>query len=71
MVKPQKSPPTPVTEHLKAERIQELLRAMPEWRISAVQIAAGAVTLTLTTAKTARALTPEELELAAGLEKVA
>ena len=32
---------------------------------------AGAVTLTLTTAKTARALAPEELELAADLEKVA
>jgi hypothetical protein len=44
---------------------------MPEWRISGVQIAAGVVTLTLTTAKTARALTPEELELAADLEKVA
>jgi hypothetical protein len=29
------------------------------------------VTLTLTTAKTARGLTQEELELAAGLEKVA
>jgi hypothetical protein len=71
MAKPQKPPPTPVTEHLKAERIQELLRAMPEWRISGVQIAAGAVTLTLTTAKTARALAPEELELAADLEKVA
>ncbi len=39
MVKPQKPPPTPVTEH--------------------------------TTAKTARGLTKEELELAAGLEKVA
>ena len=71
MAKPQKPPPTPVTEPLKAERIQELLRALPEWRVSAVQIAAGAVTLTLTTAKIARAVTQEELELAAALEKVA
>ena len=71
MVQPRKQSPRPVTEHLKAERIQELLRALPEWRISGVQIAAGAVTLTLTTAKTARALTKEELELAAALEKVA
>ena len=37
----------------------------------AAQNAGGAVTLTLTTAQTARALTPEELELAAELEKVA
>ncbi|HVF60930.1 MAG TPA: hypothetical protein VNJ70_14070 [Thermoanaerobaculia bacterium] len=71
MAKPQKPPPTPVTEHLKAERIQVLLAGLPEWRVSAVQIASGAVTLTLTTAKTARGLTKEELELAAGLEKVA
>ncbi|HEX9668002.1 MAG TPA: hypothetical protein VGC93_00840 [Thermoanaerobaculia bacterium] len=71
MAKPRKPPPTPVTEHLKAERIQELLRALPELRLSGVQIAAGAVTLTLTTAKTARGLTQEELELAAALEKVA
>ncbi|HVF60448.1 MAG TPA: hypothetical protein VNJ70_11610 [Thermoanaerobaculia bacterium] len=48
-----------------------LLAGLPEWRVSAVQIAGGAVPLTLTTAKTARALTREELELAAGLEKVA
>ncbi len=50
-----------------------LLAALPNWRVSGVQIAAGTVTLTLTltTAKTARALTPEELELAAELEKVA
>jgi pterin-4a-carbinolamine dehydratase len=71
MAQPRKPSPRPVPERLKAERIQELLRAMPEWRLSGAQIAAGAVTLTLTTAKTARALTPEELELAAALEKVA
>ena len=71
MAKPRKQSPTPVTERLKAERIQELLRAVPDLRVSGVQIAAGAVTLTLTTAKTARGLTSEELELAADLEKVA
>ena len=71
MAKPQKPSPRPVPARLKAERIQELLRALPEWRLSGAQIAAGALTLTFTTAKTARALTPEELELAAALEKVA
>lgn len=71
MAKPRKQSPTPVTERLKAERIQALLTGLPEWRVSAVRIAGGAVTLTLTTVKTARAVTPEELELAADLEKVA
>ena len=71
MAKPRKPPPTPVTEHLKAKRIQVLLAGLPEWRVSAIQIAGGAVTLTLTTAKTARGLTQEELEFAAALEKVA
>jgi len=70
MAKPQKPPPTPVTEHLKAERIQELLRALPELRLSGFEIAAGAVTLTLTTAKD-RALTKQDFGLAVELAKVA
>ena len=71
MAKPQKPPPHPVTEHLKAERIRGAPPRDADWRISGVQIAASAVTLTLTTAKTARGLTQQELELAAALEKVA
>lgn len=57
-------------QRLKAERIQGLLQALPELRLSGFEIAAGGVTLTLTTAK-GRALTKHDFELAVELAKVA
>ena len=33
MVKPRKTPPTPVTERLKAERIQALAQTVPKWQL--------------------------------------
>ena len=33
MVKPRKTPPTPVTERLKAERIRALAGTVPKWQL--------------------------------------
>jgi hypothetical protein len=70
MAKPQKRPPTPVTEQLKAERIQVLLAQRPDLLLSGIQVALGPLTLFLTPAD-GKTLTKEDLEFAAALQKAA
>ncbi len=73
MAKPQKRPPTPVTEQLKAERIQvlhELLASRPDLLLRGLQVPFGPLTLYLTPAD-GKTLTKEDLEFAAVLQKAA